>query len=243
MFATIAASAPPPDPTFEVDRLLLLHGLAHEARKILLQPRQALRFPRLPRLQPAPLVAAPRFCRQAAQRRSARRREAVRFGQQAAEATGGRRETQRSRAAKQRRVDVFVDERRGRRREGDGLHARVWLHARVLDGALQLGQEADAVFRDADERCGDDLKEEEEAAHRAYCEDELARGSHVLDDRVGSVEERQLEKKDVLHQLALDLRVERRMAVYISTVLLQLEHPRAQSTRRNSDRFTIATIS
>ena len=41
--------------------------------------------------------------------------------------------------------------------EGDGLDACVGLHAGVLDGALELGQEADAVFRDANERRGDDL--------------------------------------------------------------------------------------
>ena len=76
-----------------------------------------------------------------------------------------------------------------------------------------------------------------------YSEDEFARGSRVLDDRVRSVEERQLEKKDVLHELVMDLRVKRRMGIDKSAVLLEREQSQGNGTRRNSDRFTIATIS
>ena len=76
-----------------------------------------------------------------------------------------------------------------------------------------------------------------------YGEDEFARGSRVLDDRVRSVEERQLEKKDVLHELVMDLGVKRRMGIDKSAVLLEREQSQGNGTRRNSDRFTIATIS
>ena len=84
---------------------------------------------------------------------------------------------------------------------------------------------------------------ESERRDEWYGEDEFARGSRVLDDRVRSVEERQLEKKDVLHELVMDLGVKRRMGIDKSAVLLEREQSQGNGTRRNSDRFTIATIS
>ena len=84
---------------------------------------------------------------------------------------------------------------------------------------------------------------ESERMDEWYGEDEFTRGSRVLDDRVRSVEERQLEKKDVLHELVMDLGVKRRMGIDKSAVLLEREQSQGNGTRRNSDRFTIATIS
>lgn len=77
----------------------------------------------------------------------------------------------------------------------------------------------------------------------SYGEDEFAGRSRVLDDCVRSVQERQLEKEDVLDELVLDLGVKGRMGIYKSTVLLENEQEQRSRTRRNSDRFTIATIS
>ena len=175
-----------PVSTLEIDGLLL-DRLAHEARKILLDPRQTLPFPGLPR---GFLVPAPRLRGEPAQRRGSRERGAQRVGEKAAEARGrGSGEIERRRAAKKRRIDVFVDEGGRGGGEDDGLHARVRLHARVFDGALQLGEEADAVFGDADQGGRDDLGGEEEGRER-YGEDEFAGRSRVLDDCVRSVQER-----------------------------------------------------
>ena len=148
-----------PVSTLEIDGLLL-DRLAHEAREVLLDPRQALSFPALPR---GPLVPAPRLRGDPAQRRGSRERDAQRVGKQAAEPSGrGGGEVERRRAAQERRIDVFVDEGGRGGGEDDGLHAGVRLHARVFDGALQLREEADAVLGDADQGGRDDLGGEEE---------------------------------------------------------------------------------